>query len=468
MLKTKTKTAHLTPLVFLLIIGFSACFRLTNLDLIEFKADEAINLFLASRPLFGYPFPPGGTVSSIGLLNPPLFNYLLFPLILISFDPKIISGLIGLVNSLAIGFFFLILKRYFNLLTALITTLLFAFSPWAILFSRKIWPQNLLVPLTIFFFWSLLKIIKENRQNYWWLLTVFSLLIIQLHQAAIIFLFLLFVFLLLQRRFRPPLSQMFIGIFIGLLPLLPYLTYVWKNLGHQPEAIIVTKQRFGSVFHPTVFLRPLQILNQGNFHFVLGTDTLTFQNRFPLIYQLRKVFYLEYLLLPFGLFVFWLKERRFRFLTYAILGLPMIYFLLHFEPFIHYFLIVLPFLFLFLANGLIHLIQSKNRWFKFGSLSILISLIITSIVFNWAFFQLLKKQGGFQGDYGPIYLVSATEVEKKLLPYKNDPLYREMWLASFLPVQYWYGWLPVPKLVLSIWKPALKKSLLILEFNWRF
>lgn len=72
--------SYLKDLIFFLIIILSALiFRITNLRLIEFKVDEAINLFLASRSLFGQSFPPGGTVSSIGILNPPLFNYFLLP-----------------------------------------------------------------------------------------------------------------------------------------------------------------------------------------------------------------------------------------------------------------------------------------------------------------------------------------------------------------------------------------------------
>lgn len=446
----KKKNSGLTPLLFLLIIGGSAFFRLTNLDLIEFKADEAINLFLASRPLFGHFFPPGGTVSSIGILNPPLFNYLLSPLVLVSLDPKIISGLIGLINSLAIGFFFLFIRRHYGLLAALTCSLLFAFSPWAILFSRKIWAQNLIVPLVILLFYCLLKIVKENRQSYWWLLITTGLLMIQLHQAAIIFLFLLgFFFFLSKPKLRPTRSQIFLGAIVSLLPLLPFLIYVLKNLAGRPEAIIVAKARFASVFYPSIFLRPLQITSQGNFHFVLGPDTLTFQGRFPLAYQLRKIFYLEYLLLPLGLFVFWKKEPQLRFLIYAILGLPLAYFLLHFEPFIHYFLILLPFLFLFLALGLTSLAHSQNRWFKLGGQLILVELITTSIVFNGAFFQLLREQKGFKGDYGQVFEVTQKTIRDKLAPWQDDLAHLEMVLASYLPRQYWHGNLPVPLMLYS-------------------
>jgi len=434
---------------FLVIFVAAAVFRLTNLGLIEFKADEAINLFLTSRPLFGHPFPPGGTVSSVGILNPPLFNYLLFPLVNISTDPRMVSFFIALINCLAIGFFFLLIRHYFNQLTALIAASLFAFSPWAILFSRKIWSQNLLVPFVILLFWCLLKIVKEEKQNYWWLLIALILLIIQLHQAAIIFIFLLAFFFLLKCKSYPSRFQIFLGMIIGLLPLLPYLIYVLKNLANHPEAIIVNKAKFAQVFHPLIFLRPLQILNQGSFYFVLGPDTLTFQNRFPLVNQVRKFFYLEYLLLPFGLFIFWRKEFQFRFLPCAILGLPLIYFLLHFEPFIHYFLIILPFLFLFLASGLTYLIQLKNHWLRLGTWLTLFGLITISIIFDRAFFQLLKEQKGFKGDYGQVFEITQKAARDKLTPWQNDPHYQEMVLASYLPRQYWYGNLPVPLMLYS-------------------
>ena len=100
-------------IVFFGIFLLSLFFRITNLDLMEFKTDEAVNLLLAARPLFGHAFPPGGTVSSLGILNPPLFNYILLPIILINLDPKFVTFFIGLINSLAVALFFLIVRRYY-------------------------------------------------------------------------------------------------------------------------------------------------------------------------------------------------------------------------------------------------------------------------------------------------------------------------------------------------------------------
>lgn len=99
---------HQNALFFLIIVALSSIFRLTNLDLVEFKADEASNLLLATRIFFDHPLPYAGTATSVGILNPPFFIYLLIPLTLISlqkiakakyktnnqtiFDQKVISN----------------------------------------------------------------------------------------------------------------------------------------------------------------------------------------------------------------------------------------------------------------------------------------------------------------------------------------------------------------------------------------
>src|SRR3989344_36197 len=165
--KLKKIITSQTFLLFIIIFFVSAIFRLTNLDLIEFKTDEAINLLLASRPLFGHSFAPGGTVSSVGILNPPFFNYILFPFTFLTLDPRGISFFIGLINSLAIAFFFLAIKKYYGTTIAFITTILIALSPWSILYSRKIWTQDLLFPFFIPLFFSIHKLILEKKMFYW-------------------------------------------------------------------------------------------------------------------------------------------------------------------------------------------------------------------------------------------------------------------------------------------------------------
>ena len=161
------KLLRLDALIFFVILLFSLSFRITNLDLIEFKTDEAVNLLLSAWPALHHSLPPGGTVSSIGILNPPLFNYILTPLTFFTLDPKTFSFLIGFLNSVAIAFFYLIVKNYYSQVIAFTSSVLFAFSPWAILYSRKIWNQDILVPFFVLMFYSLHKIIIDKKRIFW-------------------------------------------------------------------------------------------------------------------------------------------------------------------------------------------------------------------------------------------------------------------------------------------------------------
>lgn len=445
---------------FIAVAIASAIFRMTNLTVIEFKADEAINLFLASRPLFGHPFPPGGTVSSIGILNPPLLNYLLFPFVLISFDPKAISLFIGLLNSLAIGFFFLLLKRYYDTITAFIASLLLAFSPWSILFSRKIWTQNLMFPFLVLLLYSLHKVVLEKKMIYWIIYVIASLFLFQLHQSSLFFLLLISGFLLLKKvKFN--LAYILVGFFLGIMPAIPYFVYVLKNAFSNPQVFLIAKERFSSGYFPIIFFRPLQITGQGNFHFVLGDDMLTFANQFPLFYQLRRFFYIEYLLLPFGALIFWKKFPKLRLLVYATIGLPVIYFFLHFQPFMHYFIILAPLLFLFLASGLSFFLDFPKPIIKNISLLVFLALLGVSITFNLIFFRLLNQQKAFKGDYGISFTIIEQNVKRRLKNYENDKNYQEMVLASYLPKNLLYGNLPVAKMLYSYEKT--QKSLSALE-----
>ncbi len=444
----KRKIDPPTWLLFIFVVLVASLFRLTNLELIEFKADEALNLFLASRPLFGHPFPPGGTVSSVGILNPPLLNYLLFPLTFISLDPKIISFFIGLINALTVGFFFLLINRYYDRLTALIASLLLALSPWAILFSRKIWTQNLLLPFFVVFLFSFHKIILEKKPVYWVLYVATSLYLIQLHQTIIIFLLLLNGFLVFK-RIKFPLNYIALGFGLGILPALPYFAYIFNRFQADPTAILVAKERFGQGYFPLIFFRPLQILSQGNFHFVIGDDMVVFARDFSLAYHLRRLFYLEYLLLPIGIIIYWQNYPKLRPLVYASLCLPLAYFLLHFEPFIHYFLILIPLLFLFLASVFTFSLRFPQVLVKSIALVILLALVITSFIFNFSFYRLLNQEKALAGDYGTAFVVTEKEARERLQEYEGDPHYQEMLLASYLPRNFLHGDMPVPKMIYS-------------------
>ncbi len=449
-----------TNFIFLFIILCAALFRVTNLDLIEFKADEAINLFLASRPFFGYDFPPGGTASSVGILNPPLFNYILFPFILISRDPRLISLSIGLINSLTIGLFYLLVKRYYNFLTAFSASLLFAFSPWAILFSRKIWSQDMLLPFSILILYSLHKIIFEKKVVYWIPCIMSSLFLVQMHQSSILFLLPLSLFLFRQKIIIN-IKYMVIGFLIGIMPIIPYFLYELANGCPDCMVVLNIQERLSPQLSFEIFMRPLQILSQGNFNFVLGDDMVILAKNFPLVYYLRVGLYIEYILIPLSVFLFWKKEKTVRFLVYVALSLPLLYFILRFEPFMHYFILLMPLLFLFLGFSFSIYLTSKIRLVRYFFSFIFLLLLVASISFNYAFFELVKAQKTIKGDYGTIYAVTKKGDQKMFAKYKDSKEYEEVVLTNYVPKYLIHGDLPVAKMVYKY--DQIKRDLLLLE-----
>ncbi|MEK7060898.1 MAG: glycosyltransferase family 39 protein [Patescibacteria group bacterium] len=442
----KKKVLLSNPFLFLLILLLSLIFRVTNLGLIEFKTDEAINLLLASRPLFGHPFAPGGTVSSIGILNPPLFTYLLFPLTVISLDPRWISFSIALINSISIAFLFLVIKKYYNKNIALISTILMAFSPWAIIYSRKIWTQDLLIPFFVPFFYSLHKLLIEKKQIFWIPYAIFALFLIQLHQIIIVFIAIITAFLLLQ-KIKINVKYILVGSAIGIVPLIPYALFELNNNCPDCKTFIAAINKFSPQRSFEIFSRPLQITSQGGFRFILGNDTLTFAQKFPLIDNLRKVFYLEYLLTPLGVFIFVKKFKKTKIIAYSVILLPIAYFLLKLDPFMHYYIIIMPILFLFLATSLDYLLSNKNLFTRIGAITILILIIAQSIMFNLSFFKLLELKQFLEGDYGRIYSATEKEVKKKLFKFESYSDYNEIFLSSFIPLNYVYGYLPLGEIL---------------------
>jgi hypothetical protein len=435
------------PLAEIILIFIAALsFRVTNLDLIEFKADEATNLFLASRPLFGHPMPPATTASSVGILNPPLLNYLLYPLSLISLDPMVISGIIGLINAIAIVGFYLILKKYHNQTIAAISALLLSFSPWMILYSRKIWAQDFIFPVFVPLFYSLNKIIFDRDRRFWLPYTVFSLILVQLHQANILFLVPLTLFMF-AAKVKIGVREIIIGLIIGLIPFIPYVQY---EISHDcPDCSVIrslgTKM---STRNLTVhFIRPLQITNQGNFQYELGDDMLTFKNNFPLAYYLRQFFYLEYLLIPAGMILFWRMSRKNTPIISATLLLPLTYYFLKVEQPMHYHIIIAPVIFMFLGYVLYRIITSKFRLISIAGIGVLILLLTTSVIFNYSLYALIRSQSGTKGDYGRTYGYEKERISAKLSPYRTDPAYPEMYLSNFINPRYFRGTDPVPRML---------------------
>ncbi|MDB4979181.1 MAG: rane protein of unknown function [Candidatus Peribacteria bacterium] len=208
-----------------------ACFqRVGFLQLMEYKYDEQQAWALAGAQWHGNGLALTGLPSSVGLLNPPLFTWILGIPALISSNPLPAAAMIAWLNVAGIALLYVLLRKNTNASVALWTTALFASAPWAIIYSRKIWAQDLLFP----FFVCLLIVLMSLLENYkpWKLILLFMLtaFLTQLHMSAWCLPFTLGIFLILQ-KIPVKTRDMYIGCLVFLLIYSPYVWYQLQTHG---------------------------------------------------------------------------------------------------------------------------------------------------------------------------------------------------------------------------------------------
>jgi hypothetical protein len=174
------------------IVVVAATARFFRLDLMEFKGDEAGVYRLAlhalgySEPGVGRFFPTEGIASSVGVPNPPLFVYLVALPTAVVRSPLAPVGLIAATNVIAVWLCYLAGARIWSRLTGVIASALFALAPWGIIFSRKLWEQDLLPIVGALFLLELHALLVQRRERAVATLVILAAIGMQLHFSAVV------------------------------------------------------------------------------------------------------------------------------------------------------------------------------------------------------------------------------------------------------------------------------------------
>lgn len=400
--------------LFWVVIFFllSSIFRLSNFNLIEFKSDEATTVYQIVQ-FFDHPYLiQRGLISGTGVYNFPLFNYLMIALAVWSRDPQFLSWIIALINSLLVGAFFLLVKRYYGILTALLASLILAFSPWGILFSRKIWAQDLIPIFLIPYLFFLHELIfKKNIKIVLPLFLILALLM-QLHGSGL-FLFVTTLFILLLFRARINLKKAFLGILIGLIPALPYILFQINSYPQCPdcEAFIKYQQSIRT-FDFYNFIRPFQIISGLGFHFVLGKSYADFISAYPYVNLLKYVFSTGILVILIGVVINLIKRRNLLLVIYFII-IPFFYFITKTQGYMHYFVIIIPISILLFSISISTFYQlAQSKLLKLFVISYFVLFLVSNIIFISSFYSFVSTKKYIDGDYGSIYSVTKELIEK--------------------------------------------------------
>lgn len=420
--------------LFLPILVIALLLRLLNLDYMEFKGDEAGNLFVASSLASGTALPLVGIKSSIGTYTPPLFPYLLALPLLFSRNPLVATGFVALLNCAAVGLFYAFCRRFFNQRVAFVAAGFFALNPWAVFYSRKIWQQDLLPLFVVGFFYFLNAVVCEGKRKA--LVGCFACLaaMTQLHLSSIYYLALLAIVLI---RFRPRVgwSDYAIGIGVAALLYAPYLVFELLNRGYNSKVYLHTLN-LASHFHPEALTAP----------FVHGT-TFGFWHSFdwPVLDLLQAC-----LIAAGVVYLCFRTKERTHFIALLWLFVPMLFFSMSkLKLYHHYFLAFYPVQFLLLGvltDALIALLQTKGKVPLYGAVTVLVLLAGYQLQASVKFLHVIRDNQNLSWmEYGPPFqrrveeirslvrqgIVEPQQLQQKLLERKSGELsYKYDFLAT--------------------------------------
>jgi len=210
------------------VVAIAAWLRYSYFGLLEFQGDEAYAANLALQFVKTGKLPLAGLMSSVGVTNPPLFIYLLIPMFAINASPVFVSGCIALLGLAAVVMTWHIGRKYYGPMAGLVAAGFFAVSPWAVIYSRKIWAQDFVPVFATATMWAVHSLVlgKKPKAIFWCVLL--PLCVVQIHFSGLA---LTAAVIAIIAWLRPKIDWRFAiaGIVVALVTLAPYLDLQQKT-----------------------------------------------------------------------------------------------------------------------------------------------------------------------------------------------------------------------------------------------
>jgi hypothetical protein len=434
------------------IVVLAAWLRLRELGLAEFKLDELTAVALARRLRDGH-LPTVGLQSSVGALNPPFFIYATALPLSIRDDPLAATAFVGVVAAAAVGLTYVVLRPRFGALAALGAAALFATGPWAVLYGRKVWAQDLLPILTVSLLWALFVVIERRRTRAVLLVPVLVCLAFQLNFSALA-LVVPAALVLLYRSRDVHWPAFGLGVAAAVVLLGPWLAHEAGN-GFADVGKLLSGGRGdpGSALASSGLLeavrQTVRILGVGNWDYVVGASHAQLADEAGTAWRLARIAAVAAaVLLAVGLVTCAVRvvrgrrpSRRWPFVELEIraarralllawlAGIWLSYATSARDRVLpHYLIVTYPVSFAVAALGLSDLVALARPRFRAGALAVgvaALALVVAGFVaFTVSFHRFLARHGGADGDYGVVYDDSyavAQLVRVRGLRVGNDP-----------------------------------------------
>jgi len=380
------KITSASRLYLVAIISIAGLLRMTFPGLSEFKADEA-RLYASSLDFItNLEIPIHGITSSIGIPNFPISTWIYAIPLTLWKHPYSATIFTGLLNTAAIIVCWHITKRFCNTRTALIATILFASSPWAIIFSRKIWAQNTL-PLFVGA-WALSGLIALHERRKWptFLHGLLTFCIPQIHFSGLALIPISFINLIICRK-QIAWKSLIIGASSAILLAAP-LAIHFDNSGSLSILDLINKSSIPTNFESLEYYWMLSI--GSDIHSITGPTKYT--DFLSSISDYTAVHWFWTILIILGCASLIINSRLQSpaprmFLSWLIMPL-LIQYISPFDVHLHYFIVTFPVQYIVAAIGADQLFNVlKARTFRITGWGLVIS---SASLQTWATIALLQ------------------------------------------------------------------------------
>ena len=360
--------------VLLGILLLAAVVRLALPGLTEFKADEG-RLLTAALEMSKGEFALRGISSSVGFPNAPMSVWLYSLPLFVWRHPYAATLFTGLLSVAAVAGVYWLGRRYWGVQAATVAALMLAVSPWAIIFSRKIWAQNLLPVFAVGWAIAAALAFVEGRPRAIIPHLIFLAVAVQIHPSALGLVPATLLFLVVFRR-RVDWRLFVMGGVLAVLTAAPFLWYLGGRMRAEGGLPFSTGQAAAEVSLDSLRLSLEIATGQG-----IEAIAAPGYAGLPGAAVIRFV-WLVVLLVAVGWGVYRIARRwndpasQAIFVCLAWFLGPILFFLWHRTPvYIHYFIVSLPALYL-MAGGLVGDLIGRVRvrrfvWPAIGLIAIL-------------------------------------------------------------------------------------------------
>ncbi len=361
-----------------LVLAVAAFFRFGRADIVEYFHDDAMLATLALELADGARFPWTGILSSTGIPNSPLSVYILAFPFAVSADPYFVIHFVMLLNVLGAGLLWCLALRCLGERAALIAGLAYAVSPWAVLFSRKLWAQEIHTPILLLAlllllhgFWPGCRSAHRGRAVAVAQCLGLPLFVAaaQIHFAALSLTPMLPLILWQGRRriIRPALV---IGIALSIMSVVPFAVGLRQTLSLDPQrltdALDRSSERGISPSLDAIAAAVQLASGSGLEHWLAPDQADVLADQLPAYPQMNLI---PLVLVAVGVWAVFRRSTAFASLLLMWAFLPFATLLLAWTPvYIHYFIPSIPALMLLLALGADHLLRlsARARWPTFA------------------------------------------------------------------------------------------------------